>query len=184
MKSLCSVFPGRPLWSGAAGVGASVLLAVALSACSSGAPSAHHTTGANSTTTTTAAGVTPQSTTSTTAGSGVAAPSTTSTTNPPEQAAPGAPITVASPSTGATVGSPLTVTGTSKLGAQAIEVQVTDGAGNLLGQAVAHPGTGGAFSATMRFAVSQPGPGSLALFVASSGSARSDLTQVAVQLTD
>ncbi|MHB1912492.1 MAG: Gmad2 immunoglobulin-like domain-containing protein [Acidimicrobiales bacterium] len=161
---------------------------MALSACSSGAPSAHHTTGANSTTnsttTTTAAGVTPQSTTSTTAGSGVAAPSTTSTTNPPEQAAPGAPITVASPSTGATVGSPLTVTGTSKLGAQAIEVQVTDGAGNLLGQAVAHPGTGGAFSATMRFAVSQPGPGSLALFVASSGSARSDLTQVAVQLTD
>ncbi|MHB1854423.1 MAG: hypothetical protein ACYCS2_05140, partial [Acidimicrobiales bacterium] len=61
------------------------------------------------------------------------------------------------------MGSPLTVSGTSKLGSQAIEVQLTDGAGNLLGQAVAHPGTGGAFSVTLRFAVSRAGPGSLAL---------------------
>jgi len=183
MNSPSSVLPGRPLRSGAAGAAVAVLLGLALGACSSGTPSAHHNRGATSSTTT--AGVTAQSTTSTTAGSGApAASSTTSTTNPPEQAAPGAPIRVASPATGATVASPLTVTGTSKLGTQAIEVQLTDGAGNLLCQAVAHPGTGGAFSVTMRFAVSGPGPGSLALFLASSGSARSDLTQVPVQLSD
>jgi len=178
MNSPYSVFPGRPFRSGAA---TAVLLGLVLGACSSGTPTAHHATGTRTTTTTTA-GVTAQSTTSTTAGAATTS-STTSTTNPPEQAAPGAPISVASPATGATVASPLTVTGTSRLGTQAIEVQLTDGAGNLLSQAVAHPGTGGAFRLTMRFAVGAPGPGSLALFVSSSGS-RSDLTQVPVQLSD
>ncbi|HUZ43538.1 MAG TPA: Gmad2 immunoglobulin-like domain-containing protein [Acidimicrobiales bacterium] len=167
----------------AAQVGAVALLGLALGACSSGTPAAHRSTTGSTSTTSTTVGITAQSTTSTTAGAG-SGPSTTSTTNPPETPAAGSPITVASPATGATVGSPLTVSGTSKLGSQAIEVQLTDGAGNMLCQAVAHPGSGGVFSVTLRFAVSQPGPGSLALFEAASGSARSDLSQVPVQLSD
>ena len=168
----------------AAQAGAATLLGLALGACSSGTPSAHPAGSAITSSTTTTAGITAQSTTSTAGSGSGSGSSTTSTTNPPETPAPGSPIRVTSPATGARVGSPLTVSGTSKLGSQAIEVQLTDGAGNMLGQAVAHPGAGGAFSVTLRFAVSQPGPGSLALFEAASGSARSDLTQVPVQLSD
>lgn len=163
---------------------ASVLLlsaAVALAGCSS-SPPASHTSSSSSTSTT--QGVTAQSPTSSApSGTGTVASSTTSTTNPPETAPPGAPITVSSPANGATVTSPLTVTGTSRLGGQSVQLVLTDGSGNVLSSASAHPGSNGAFTATMRFAAT-PGPGSLAAFVSGSGGAREDLIQVPVRLSD
>jgi hypothetical protein len=166
--------------------GAGLLAGAALlAACSSSpGPSAH----SRSSTTTSLAGVGAQATTTSTASvapgsTGTIASSTTSTTNPPE-AAGGGPITVQSPARGARIGSPLTVSGTSHLGRQAIQVVLSDGSGNPLCQATAQPSSAGSFTVTMRFAAASPGPGSLALYVAGSGGARNDLIQVAVQLSD
>jgi cellulose 1,4-beta-cellobiosidase len=154
--------------------------AVGLAACSSSSPSAgSHAAGTSSTTST--AGLSAQSTSSTSS-AGAGASSSTSTTTPPETAAPGSPIKITSPANGAAVASPMTVSGTTSLHGQSIQLVLTDASGNVLCQSSAVPGANGSFSATMRFAGS--GPGSLAAFVSGPGSARNDLIQVPLHLAD
>ena len=162
---------------------ASVLIlagALGLAACASSSPSAgSHAAGTSSTTST--AGLSAQSTSSTSS-TDAGASSSPSTTTPPETAAPGSPIRITSPANGASVTSPLTVTGTSTLHGQTIQLVLTDGSGNIVCQSSAVPNASGAFSATMRFA--GRGQGSLAAFGSGSGGARNDLIQVPLHLAD
>ena len=162
---------------------ASVLVlaaALGLAACSSSSKAAgSHQAGTSSTSST--AGLSAQSTTSTSS-PGTDASSSSSTTTPPETAAPGSPIRITSPANGASVASPMTVTGTSTLHGQTIQLVLTDGSGNVLCQSSAVPNSTGGFSATMRYAGS--GQGSLAAFVSGAGGARNDLIQVPLHLAD
>jgi len=167
----------------ATGLLGAVVLSGVLGGCSSAGSttSAHSSSGAASATTggtpaTSAAS--PTSTTPTTGpGSSPGAP--TSTTNPPARS-PGGAIVIASPTTGQTVASPLTVTGTSAL--SSVEVDLSDSAGNVLCTVTVAP-TAGHFSATLRWAAPNQA-GTVAAFQPGPGGVHDDLTQVSVHLAD
>jgi len=160
------------VWAAALGAGAA--------GCSSSAslPRATATTAAHSSVTTAtsaAAGSGPASTALPAPGSG-----TTSTTNPAVATSGGA-IVISSPHSGQTVFSPVIVTGRSRV--SSVTVQLSDASGTVLASTIVRP-SGGQFSATVRFATTSPGAGTLTAFDTGPGGARQDIATVPVQLGD
>ena len=151
-----------------------------LAACSSGPPAASSqsaTTAAPATTATTVSTVS-TTTTSTRAASSAG---TTPTTNPSQPTSSQA-ISVTAPAPHQTVASPVQVSGTATV--STVTIQLSDAGGDVLVSATAHPGAGGRFTATLRFATTSTGAGTLTLYDVGAGGARQDITQVPVQLSD
>jgi hypothetical protein len=73
------------------------------------------------------------------------------------------------------------VTGRSRVAT--VTIQLSDASGTVLAGAVVRP-SGGQFSATMRFATTSPGPGTVTAFDTGPGGARQDIATVPVQLSD